>query len=298
MSHSLKSWIATTRYWSFSVSALPVVAAVAYLASTRGVYAIGWLNAALSIVGVVLFHAAGNLLSDVGDYRSGADSAEAYAVPTLVKHHFEVREYLWLSGVLFLLGVALGLFIAWRSDWQLLWVGGIGFLLTVLYTRSKNVWLSDTVVFLVFGVLILLGTSIAVTGDVCYDVLLLSLPLGLITLSVLHINNTVDIRTDGSAGLHTVAMAMGERRALRVYRCYQLLPFLCVVAAVLLRWLSWPSLLCLLALPVAWGNVRRSLRYAAEGRDALLGLDQQSAKLQLLFSLTLSIGLFLSLLLQ
>ena len=91
MSHSLKSWIATTRYWSFSVSALPVVAAVAYLASTRGVYAIGWLNAALSVVGVVLFHAAGNLLSDVGDYRSGADSEEAYAVPTLVKHEYEAR---------------------------------------------------------------------------------------------------------------------------------------------------------------------------------------------------------------
>ena len=296
MSHSLKSWIATTRYWSFSVSALPVVAAVAYLAATRGVHAVGWINAALSVVGVVLFHAAGNLLSDVGDYRSGADSEEAYAVPTLVKHEYESREYLWLSGVLFLLGVALGLFIAWRSDWQLLWVGGIGFLLTVLYTQSKNVWLSDAVVFLIFGVLILLGTSIAVTGSVCYDVLLLSLPLGFITLSVLHINNTVDIRTDGSAGLHTVAMAMGEGFAVRVYVCYQLLPFLCVAVLVLLRWLPWPSLLCLLALPVAWGNVRKALRYAAEGRDALLGLDQQSAKLQLLFSLTLTAGLLLSLL--
>ena len=297
MSHSLKSWVATTRYWSFSVSALPVVAAVAYMAATRGVYAVEWLNAALAVVGVVLFHAAGNLLSDVGDYRSGADSDEAYAVPTLVKHEYEAGEYLWLSGVLFLLGIGLGLLIAWRSDWMLLWVGGAGFLLTVLYTKSKNVWLSDAVVFFIFGVLILLGTTIAVTGDVCYDVLLLSLPLGLITLSVLHINNTVDIRTDGSAGLRTVAMAMGERRALRVYRCYQLLPFLCVVVAVLLRWLPWSSLLCLLALPVAWGNVRRSLRYATEGRNALLGLDLQSAKLQLLFSLTLSVGLFLSILL-
>lgn len=296
MKHSLKSWFATTRYWSFSVSALPVVAAVAYLTVTYGTASVSWCNALLSVVAVVLFHAAGNLLSDVGDYRSGADSEEAYAVPTLVKHEFEAREYLWLSGVLFALGVALGLLIAWRSDWQLLWVGGIGFLLTVLYTQSKNVWLSDAVVFLIFGVLILLGTSVAVTGSLHYDVLLLSLPLGLITLSVLHINNTVDIRTDGSAGLHTVAMAMGERFAVRVYVCYQMLPFLCMVALVLLGWLPWPSLLCLLALPVAWGNVRKALRFRTDGRDALLGLDQQSAKLQLLFSLTLTVGLLLSLL--
>lgn len=296
MRHSLKSWIATTRYWSFSVSALPVVAAVAYLAAAYGTGGLDWLNAVLSVVAVVLFHAAGNLLSDVGDFHSGADSEEAYAVPTLVKHEFEQREYLWLSAVLFLIVIALGLFIVWRSDQSLLWIGAAGFLLTVFYTRSKNIWLSDLVVFLIFGVLILLGTSVAVTGAVCYDVLLLSLPLGLITLSVLHINNTVDIRTDGAAGLHTVAMAMGERRALLFYRAYQLLPFLCVVVSVVLQWLPWPSLLCLLALPVAWSNVRRSLRYGSEGRTALLGLDQQSAKLQLLFSLTLSAGLFLSLL--
>lgn len=296
MKHSFKSWFATTRYWSFSVSALPVVVAVAYITVTYGAVAVNWSNALLSVVAVVLFHAAGNLLSDVGDFRSGADSEEAYAVPTLVKHEFEAREYLWLSGVLFAVGVALGLLIAWRSDWSLLWIGIAGFLLTVFYTRSKNIWLSDFVVFLIFGVLILLGTSVAVTGSVCCDVLLLSLPLGLITLSVLHINNTVDIRTDGAAGLHTVAMAMGERRALLFYRVYQLLPFLCIIVSVVLRWLPWPSLLCLLALPVAWSNVRRSLRYDAEGRTALLGLDQQSAKLQLLFSLTLSTGLFLSLL--
>ena len=34
--HSIKEWVATTRYWSFSVSALPVLAAVALLCAVRG----------------------------------------------------------------------------------------------------------------------------------------------------------------------------------------------------------------------------------------------------------------------
>lgn len=292
--HTLKSWAATTRYWSFSVSALPVAAAVAYLAAIYGTAAIHWANAVLAVIAVVLFHAAGNLLSDIGDYRSGADSSEAYAVPTLVKHEFETKEYYRLSVILFILGILLGLILAVHSSWPLFLIGVAGFLLTILYTKSKNLWLSDLVVFLIFGVLILMGSSVVATGQLHNDVLLLSLPLGLITLSVLHINNTVDIRSDRAAGLHTVAMALGERRSVRLYCCYQLFPFLFIILLAVLRWLPWPSLLCLLALPVAWGNVRTALRFDADGREALLGLDRRSARLQLLFSLTLIAGLLLS----
>lgn len=54
------------------------------------------------------------------------------------------------------------------------------------------------------------------------------------------------------------------------------------------------SLLCLLALPPAVGNMRKASAFFTQGREALLGLDQQSAKLQLVFSLSLSIGLFIA----
>lgn len=289
--HTLKEWMATTRYWSFPVSAMPVVVAVAYICVKEGVASIHWVNAFLALVGAILFHAAGNLLSDVGDYRSGADNDEAYAVDNLVKHRFEVRDYLRLSCALFVLGIAIGLFLTFRCGWPLLIVGVAGFLLTLLYTYSKNIYLSDLLIFLVFGVLILLGSSVAATGSLHYDVLVLSFPLGLITLSVLHVNNTVDIATDRAAGLHTVAMAIGAKRSVRLYQCYQLLPYLFVVVAVLLRWLPWPTVAVLLTLPVAVGHVRQAGCYFTEGRDALLSLDQRTAKLQLLFSSTLTLGL-------
>ena len=121
----------------------------------RGFGAIDWLNVVLAVVGVVLFHAAGNLLSDVGDYRSGADSEGAFAVPNLVKHFFEPKEYLMLSAVLFALGIAVGLVLVMRSSLSLLVVGGLGFVMTLLYTKSKLAWLSDANVFCIFGVLII-----------------------------------------------------------------------------------------------------------------------------------------------
>lgn len=289
--HSIKEWVATTRYWSFSVSALPVLAAVALLCAVRGFGAIDWLNVVLAVVGVVLFHAAGNLLSDVGDYRSGADSEEAFAVPNLVKHFFEPKEYLSLSAVLFALGIAVGLVLVLRSSLSLLVVGGLGFVMTLLYTKSKLAWLSDVNVFCIFGVLILLGTSIVAVGEVCYEVLWLSLPLGLITLSVLHSNNAVDIQTDGAAGLHTIAMALGLRTSAKLYVVYQILPFVYVLVCAVVGVLPWTALLCLVSLPVAVSNIRQAFRCDVEGRNAMMGLDLKSAKLQLLFSLTLAVGL-------
>lgn len=297
MKHTLKEWIATTRYWSFSVSAMPAVATVAYLCATHPDQQILWLNAVLAVVGVVLFHAAGNLLSDVGDYRSGADCEEAFAIPQLVKHIFEPREYLVLSGILFALGIAIGLFLTLRCGWQLLLIGGLGFLLTVLYTKSKNVYMSDLCVFVIFGVLIMLGTSFVSLGQMCYDSLLLSVPLGLITLSVLHANNTVDCQTDSHAGLHTVAMALGFVSSVRLYVVYQVVPFVFVLLCVVAGYMPWTALLCLIALIPATQNIKKALQYKTMGREAVMGLDLMSAKLQLVFSLTLSVGLFLTILL-
>ena len=310
MKHTLKEWIATTRYWSFSVSALPVVATTAYLCATREVSGNDLFCALLAVVGVVLFHAAGNLLSDVGDFRSGADSHEAFAIPNLVEHIFEPKEYLRLSAVLFVLGIAVGLVLTWMCGWQLLIIGGLGFVLTLLYTKSKNCWLSDLNVFVIFGVLIVLGTSFVVTRQICLDSLLLSVPLGFITLSVLHANNRwnwiwMEVCFVFCAGFAIV--------------CDIDIPFFWILACVVFGYMPWPALLCLVSAVVAWGNIRQAAKAfkrdegsgsdtpqpnghpsneGMRGREAMMGLDLRSAKLQLLFSLTLAVGLIIAALLK
>jgi len=295
MKHTFKEWFATTRYWSFPVSTMPVVVSALLLAVLQGPATINWIHVLLAVIGVVLFHAAGNLLSDVGDYRSGADSEDAYSVPNLVKGFFTAKQYLVLSGTLFALGIVLGLFLTLHSSWQLLVVGGLGFVMTVLYTRSKNVFLSDLNVFVIYGVLIMLGTSIVAIGSIDWRVLLLSVPQGLITLSVLHANNTVDIANDSKAGIHTIAMALGVQWSARLFVAYQVLPYLWVVLCAACGLMPWTVLIALLSLPVAIGNMRKALGYNVSGREALVGLDLCCAKLQLLFSLTLAAGLLLAL---
>lgn len=296
MEHSLKEWVAVTRYWSFPVSVMPVVATFAFLCSTHQLPSgcMPVLCFVLSVLGVVVLHSAGNVLSDWADFRSGVDNEQAFAVPNLVFHRFKPEEYLVFSIILFVLGIVIGLVITLLSGPKLLVVGGVGVLLTILYSFLKYNALGDLDIFVIFGILPVLGTSYAVTGHFCPDALVLSLPLGIITVSVLHANNTFDIESDRAAGIKTFAMLLGGEISSRLYMAYMVIPFVCVAVSVIFGWISPFSLLCLVAVIPAWNNLKAASHYQEKALGTMAGLDQASAKLQLVFSGLLSLGLFVS----
>ena len=294
--HSLKEWVAATRYWSFPVSSMPVIATFAYLFS-KGMLPLEWrslLVFVLSVLGVIVLHSAGNLLSDWADYRSGVDSEQAYAVPNLVFGHFQPVEYLRMSIVLFVLGCLIGVGVVLLSGPAVLLVGAAGVLLTVLYSFLKYHALGDLDIFIIFGILTVLGSTAAATGAIVWDALVLSVPLGIITVSVLHANNTVDIETDGAAGIKTFAMLLGAKASSILYRVYMVLPFLCIVVSVCVGWLHPLALICLIAAVPAWKNFAQAGQFAQKGLDAMNGLDQGSAQMQLVFSGLLSMGLLVA----
>ena len=294
--HSFKEWVAATRYWSFPVSAMPVIVTFAYLLS-RNLLPVEWRSFVLfllSVLGVIILHAAGNLLSDWADYRSGVDNENAFAVPNLVFGQFRPAEYLRMSIILFVAGCLCGAGIVLLSGPAVLLIGGIGVVLTLLYSFLKYHALGDLDIFLIFGVLTVLGTTAVVCGDVLWDALVLSVPLGIITVSVLHANNTVDIESDRAAGIKTFAMLIGGKASSILYRVYMLLPFACIVLSVILGWLHPLALLCLPALVQAWKNFKQAAQFRNKGIEAMKGLDQSTAKLQLIFSTLLSLGLLIA----
>ena len=89
-------------------------------------------------------------------------------------------------------------------------------------------------------------------------------------------------------------MVIGEKAAVVLYCCYMVVPFLCIIAAVIADLLPPLSLLCLLAGFKAYRNFRQAASYPKVGREAMKGLDFHSSQLQLQFSLLLAAGLFIS----
>ena len=166
--------------------------------------------------------------------------------------------------------------------------------LTALYSFLKYHALGDLDIFIIFGVLTVLGMAYAATGTWRWDALVLSVPIGIITVSVLHANNTYDIPSDKAAGIKTFAMVIGEKASAVLYCCYMVLPFLCIILAVIVGWLPPMALLCLLAGLKAFRNLKQAATYKTAGREAMKALDFHSSQLQLQFSLLLSVGLIIS----
>lgn len=296
MKHKATDWILATRPWSFPASSMPVLATFAFMAwiGSRTGAAIDYLNGILSVVGIVLFHASGNVLSDYFDHKKQVDNKENRADMPLVSGSFTPREYLALSITLGLLGAAVGVGIMCRCGWELIFAGAGGALFTATYSTFKYNALGDLAIFASYALIPIMGTTFAVSGFYYYPALVLALPIGLITVAILHVNNTRDIESDRKAGIRTPAMLMGFKTATRLYAAELLLPFVLIAVTVICGLLPLPALAALLALPKAWNSSRRMLAAKADNPDTIASLDVATAQLQSVFSILLTVSLFIS----
>ena len=292
MNHSLKSWVIATRPWSFPASVMPVLTTIFWLWS-RGEEVCWWLGV-LAVINIVLVHAAGNVWSDIADYRTGVDTTDTFGVRTLVDGEFTVSEFKRLSLGLNFIAVLLGLWLVWTCGITLLWIGLIGVALSLCYPFLKYRALGDLVIILCYSVLPMLGTSYIVSGHVYWNALWLAVPVGLITVAILHANNVRDIPTDRRAGITTFAMLTGRKCGIWLYVFEVLFPFVWLLVIMLFGIASWWLLTAFLALPVALKNVRTILSGKDMTSPECASLDEKTAQLQLVFSLLMIVGMVLS----
>ena len=149
-------------------------------------------------------------------------------------------------------------------------------------------------IFLTFGVLPMVGTSFVAIGELEPNVALLCVPVGFITVGILHANNMRDTVQDRRANIKTVAMNLGGKTSAVLYGVEVLLPFGAVVAGVVAGLFPVTALFVLVAVKMAWSNFSMALKYPEQGMEAVKGLDERTAQLQLAFSVLLSISLVIA----
>lgn len=283
--HSMKDWVMAVRPWSFPASAMPVSVTLAYLWWMGK--EMNWVNGIWALLTIVVFHAAGNTWSDYFDYRRKVDTKDSYCVQTLTGGLFEPREILCLSLGLLTVALAGGLGLLARTGWPLLCIGIGGVACTLLYPPLKYRALGDAVIFIAYALLPMLGTAYVATGVMDWSTLWIALPVGLITVAILHANNTRDIPTDRRAHIRTLAMELGGRVSVFLYAFEVLFPFGWIVGCATGGVFSWWTLLTLPAMWLAGSNVCQMKRFFSVGREGIVSVDERTAQLQLLFSLLL-----------
>ena len=290
--HSFKEWLIATRPWSFPASSMPVLVTLAYLFWMGA--EINWLAGIWALVNIVIFHAAGNTWSDYFDYVKGVDREDTIGGMSIVSGEFKAQEIRSLAIGLLVVAVAAGIGLVYITGIMTLYFGLAGCLLTVGYPWLKYHALGDLDIFLTYSVLPILGTSFVACGAIVPQLLWLTIPIGLITVGILHANNTRDAEHDNRANIKTFAMLVGKKTSAWLY-CFEVVfPFLWVVAAIIAGAFPLWSLLVLVALKPAIDNARKAISFLTEGMSALIGVDELTAKLQLMFSLLLTISLFVS----
>ena len=290
--HGFKAWLLATRPWSFPASAMPVVATMAYLFYAG--YNIDWLVGLWTLVTIIVFHAAGNTWSDYFDFKKGVDRDDTVGGMAITSGEFRPEEIKTLASWLLAVAVVSGLGIMYVTGLPTLYLGLAGCVLTLCYPFLKYHALGDLDIFLTYSLLPVMGTSYVATGNFVNEALWLVLPIGLITVGILHINNSRDMEHDKRAGIHTFAMLMGKRASAVIYCLEVILPFVWVIGCVVYGSMPVWSLLVLVALKPALDNAKKAAALPKEGMNAVCGLDEATAKLQLMFSLLLSISFFVS----
>lgn len=258
----IKQYVIATRPWSFSMSAISVSLGT-LVASNDAAIHWGWFAAVLA--GVILCHAAGNVLNDYFDTRSTVDrhdSATAIYRPHpvfagLMSHRMVLAESL----VLLALAALVGLTLAFARSTIILWLALAGLFLTVFYTgwplTLKYRALGEVVVFLVWGPLMVEGAYVAQAGRLSMEALIASIPFGVLVALVLFANNIRDIEHDDGTGIRTVATFLGRGRSLAAFAGLMLAAYVYVLVAILAGVLTPWALLVFLSLPVALGLLRQ-----------------------------------------
>ena len=254
------------------------------------------LPALAALLVALLLQIGSNLANDVFDYERGADSARS-AGPLRVTQSGLLSPSQVKAGLLcvFALAGLIGLYLAFEAGWIVLLIGLAAILSAIAYTGGPfplgYYGLGDLFVFLFFGLACVAGTYFVQAGRVSLAAWGMSLPVGLIVVGILVVNNLRDLPTDRQAGKHTLAVLLGGSFARGEYLACLLVAFVCLSVFCAFGLLPWGALLAWVALPLAIKNIRIVFTKTGPTLNAALA---GTGQLALAFSLLFLLGILLA----
>jgi 1,4-dihydroxy-2-naphthoate octaprenyltransferase len=222
-----------------------------------GEVSVDWLLLALAVIGLVVAHAANNMINDYFDMTGGVDTDEY--VRALYAPHPVLSG--WVSkgqlGVAILVAnaidLAIMLYLASVRGPLVIAFALAGLFVSVFYVappiRLKRIGLGEPGVFIVWGPLMVVGTFFVATGEIPPWTWLASLPYAILVTTVLFGKHIDKIVPDTEKGIHTLPVILGESLARRVAQGLMIAYYPIVVGAALVGFIGPWVLLSLLGIP-------------------------------------------------
>ena len=263
--------VADPKIWVASTIPMLTGAAIAFAfgSHTKPLSVLWFL---LALIGVYLDEIAKNALNEVIDFQSGVDPGieEKDATPfsggkkTIVQGKLDLMQCLIIAVACFLLAAAIGCALTLFVEPRVFWPGLIGFVLAVIYSlppfKLCYRGFGEIAVGLAFGPAIVMGIYVLIEGRFDWLPLLVSLPVALLIVNVLWINQYPDYEADKAHNKKNGVVRLGKQKAVYVYAALFVLSDLSVIAIALYAqnpiWL-----LPLLTVPIEVKAVKNCRRY-------------------------------------
>src|SRR6185369_16213214 len=209
---------------------------------------------ALAVIGLVVAHAANNMINDYFDLEGGIDTDDyvrAQYAPHPILSGWVTKRQL-ATAILVANAVDLGimLFLTAARGPLVIAFALAGLFISVFYVappiRLKHHGLGEPGVFIVWGPLMTVGTFFVATGEIPAWTWIASLPYAILVTTVLFGKHIDKIEADTKKGVRTLPVILGESRARAVARWLMIAFYPIVVGAVLAGWIGpWVALVVL-----------------------------------------------------
>ncbi len=247
-------WLIITRASVFSMTATSAIIG-GLLAAGEGDLHLGPFF--LAFVGLVLSHAANNMMNDFFDLEGGVDTNEyvraQYAPHPILSGMVSKAGLLAAIALVNTIDLGIAAYLTWLRGWWVLFFVFSGFLISLFYVappvRLKHHGLGEPGVFAVWGPLMIGGTYYVTAGSVPWWIFLASVPYALMVTTVLVGKHIDKYDADRAKGIHTLVVLLGRERSVALNKALMVGFYGVVVALVAVGMLPVWTLLVVLTLP-------------------------------------------------
>jgi 1,4-dihydroxy-2-naphthoate polyprenyltransferase len=290
-SSRVRIWVQAVRVFSFTASAIPIAVAGALALYD---HTFDWFLFLLMVVASVTCHAGANLANDYYDHIKGIDTEESLGPSKVIQRGLlspaEVKRGMIVA---FAIATVLGLIIVALSSWIIFVLALASLAAAVLYTGGPKplgyIALGELTVFIFMGPVMIGGAYYVMAEKVTLEVILASIPIGLLVAVILHANNLRDIVLDQKAGKVTLATVLGRRGSGIEYVLLVAGAYVATLALIAAEPGLWTVLLVAITLPAAFALCRVAL--TATDVLQLNVLLRRTAGLHLRFGASMTVGL-------
>ena len=202
-------------------------------------------NFMITLVGVMLLHLGANAIDDCYDFQNGVDKVADSFFPKdfagwkpIPRGLISLKSAKTSSYLLLLGSLALSIyFTIVVGPWSLI-LGAVGVLLAIIYTAPplkldyRGYGYGEIAILLAFGPIPVLGSFYVQTGMLTLPVLLVSLPIGITTVTILIDHDLIFYEVYVKAKKFSLAAVLGRSRALYASLIMTVLSYFIVLALI------------------------------------------------------------------